>query len=76
MSRQNSDLDLFDSPETGGGLATIPPPAAAPTAQPVGNRPKGPVGKRPFDVYSFSLIISFILFLAAAIMLFINSNQY
>ncbi|MEQ1905283.1 MAG: hypothetical protein ABL888_13930 [Pirellulaceae bacterium] len=75
MSRQNSDLDLF-GPEETGGLSAIPP-AAAPGQQSVSaNRPKGPVGKRQFDVYSFSLILAFILFVAAAILLFINSGKY
>ena len=75
MSPQNSDLDLF-GPEETGGLAPIPP-AQAPDQQAVAvSRPKGPVGTRQFDIYSFSLILSFVLFVAAAILLFINSGKY
>ncbi len=77
MSRQNSDLDLFGPGETS-GLPAIPPQAAAPANNQSGavNRSPGPVGKRSFDVYSFSLILSFVLFVAAAILLFINSGKY
>ncbi len=79
MSRQDSD-DLFDSAD-----AVFDPPLAeknvpmtsAPSqAAPVPQRRPEIIGKRPFDVYSFSLIISFVMLTAAAILLFIDASKY
>lgn len=79
MSRQDSD-DLFDSadavfdaPQPEQNLPMTPAPqGAAPAPQ---RRPEI-IGKRPFDVYSFSLIISFVMLTAAAILLFIDASKY
>ncbi|MBX3419366.1 MAG: hypothetical protein KF851_17305 [Pirellulaceae bacterium] len=76
MSRLDSD-DLFDSVE--GAFEspieaqTTPETPAQPQVAP--QRPRT-FGKRPFDIYAFSLIISFVLLTAAAIMLFVDASNY
>jgi hypothetical protein len=76
MSRLDSD-DLFDSVD-GGFQSPLEAQAASeavsqPEAVPLR---RNIVGKRPFDVYAFSLIISFVLLTAAAILLFIDAGNY
>ncbi|MEZ6096453.1 MAG: hypothetical protein R3C03_19860 [Pirellulaceae bacterium] len=77
MSQQNSDsLEFFDDAETGGFGDDLGMMEGGDEQQFLPPQNYLLDGKRGFDVYSLLLIMSFIMFTAAAIMLMIDASSY
>ncbi len=80
MSRQNSDpMDLFDDAESDSvGFGNDMQSFGQAESQAQFNElpAQRPLQKRGFDIYSFMLIVSFVMLTVASIVLFMDANKY